>query len=60
MQLDSRRGGSTQDILEGQNLVLVIRRQVGFLLLENGEGQHITRERDREKEELRNKEQEVQ
>lgn len=41
MQFNSWRGSCTQDILEGKDLVVRVWRQVGLLLLEDGEGQYI-------------------
>lgn len=42
MQLDSRRGGSTQHILEWRIFGLAFRWKVGVLLLKDGQSQHIT------------------
>ena len=41
MQLDGRRGSCTQNILEGQDLVFIVRGQVGLFLLEDGQGEHV-------------------
>ena len=41
MELDGGGGGSTQHVLEGQNFVLVFRRQTRFLLLEDGQGEDV-------------------
>lgn len=42
MQFNCGGGGSTQHILERKNLVFAVRGQIGLLLLEDGEGQHVT------------------
>lgn len=41
VQFDGRGGGGAQDVLEGQQLVLVLRGQAGLLLLEDGQSQDI-------------------
>lgn len=41
MQFNSWRGSCTQNILEGKDLVVSVWRQVGLLLLEDGEGEDI-------------------
>ena len=42
MQFNGWRGSCTQNILKGKDLVVAVCRQVGLLLLEDGEGEHIT------------------
>lgn len=49
MQLDSRRGGGTQHILEWGVFGLIFRREAGVLLLEDWQSQHIAEERERRK-----------
>ncbi len=44
MQFDGWRGSCTQNILKGKDLVFAVWRQVGLLLLEDGEGQYIAGE----------------
>lgn len=44
MQFNSWRSSCTQNILKGKDLVLVVWRQVGLLLFEDGEGEHIAGE----------------
>lgn len=44
MQFNSWRGSCTQNILEGKDLVFSVWRQVGLLLLEDGEGEDIAGE----------------
>lgn len=47
MQLDGGRRGSAQHILEWGVFGLAFRRKAGFLLLEDGQSQHVAeRERD--------------
>lgn len=41
MQLDSRRRGGTQHILEWRIFGLIFRRKVGVLLLKDWQSQHI-------------------
>lgn len=41
MQFDGRRGSCTQNILKGKDLVLIVWRQAGLLLLEDGQGENI-------------------
>ena len=41
MQLDGWRCSCTQNILEGQDLVFIVRGQVGLFLLEDGQGEHV-------------------
>ena len=48
MQLDSRRGGSAQHILEWGIFGLVFIRKAGVLLLKDWQSQHIA-ERERER-----------
>lgn len=45
MQFDSGRGSCTQNILEGKDLVVAVGRQVGLLLLEDGESEHVAAEK---------------
>lgn len=47
MQLDGGRRGSAQHILEWGVFGLAFRRKAGFLLLEDGQSQHVA-ERERE------------
>lgn len=42
MQLDSRRGGGAQHILEWGIFGLIFRRKAGVLLLKDWQSQHIT------------------
>lgn len=42
MQLDGGRGGGAQHILEWGVLALALQGEAGVLLLEDGQGQHIT------------------
>lgn len=44
MQFNGRRGSCTQNILKGKDLVVAVRRQVGLLLLEDGEGEYVAGE----------------
>lgn len=44
VQFNGWRGSCTQNVLEGKDLVVIVWRQVGLLLLENGEGKYIARE----------------
>lgn len=41
VQLHGGRRGCTQHVLEGQNFVLVLWRQAGLLLLEDGQRQDV-------------------
>lgn len=47
MQLDSRRGGGTQHILEWGVFGLAFRWKVGVLLLKDGQSQHIAERQGR-------------
>lgn len=49
MQFNSRRGRCTQDILKGKDHILIFWGQAGLLLLEDGKGKNITREKKKER-----------
>lgn len=44
MQFNGRRGSCTQNILKRKDLVVAVWRQVGLLLLEDGEGKYVAGE----------------
>lgn len=49
VQFNGWRGRCTQNILKGKDLVFVFWRQVGLLLFEDGEGEHVAGEQSHEK-----------
>lgn len=44
VQFNGWRGSCTQNILKGKDLVIGVWRQIGLLLLEDGEGEYIAEE----------------
>ena len=44
VQFDGGRGSCTQNVLKGEDLVLVVRRKDGLFLFEDGEGEDIAEE----------------